>query len=106
MTSGNVAGQVGKTSAHLCVNVCQYKEVEAGTAEYEMVCYKSVLIELLFIDQQFLSLEDFNPQNVINSITFSRLENHSIDVEFDSIFGIGGVIRCTGVEINDVTMLL
>lgn len=99
-------GQAGKTSARLCVNVCQYKEVGAGTTEYEMVCCKSVLIEFLFVDLQFLSLEDFNHQNVINSITFSRLENDSVEAEFDSIFGIGGVIRCTSVEVSDVTMLL
>lgn len=99
-------GQAGKSSARLCVNVFQYNELGAGTAEYEMVCCKSVLIEFLFIDLQFLSLKDFNHQNVINSIIFSQLENHSIEVEFESVFGVGGVIRCTGVEVSDVTMLL
>lgn len=99
-------GQGGKTSARLCVNVCQYKEVGVGTADYEIVCCKSVLIEFLFTDLKFLSLEDFNHQNVINSIKFSRLENPSIEVEFESIYGAGGVIRCANVEISDVTILL
>lgn len=99
-------GQAGKTSARLCVNVCQYKEVGGGTADYEIVCCKSVLIEILFTDLQFLSLEDFNHQNVINSIKFSRLENPLIEVEFESIYGVGGVIRCMNVEISDVTILL
>lgn len=99
-------GQAGKSSARLCVNVCQYNEVGAGTAEYEMACCKSVLIEFLFIDLQFLSLKDFNHHNVINSIIFSQLENDSIEVEFESIFGVGGVIRCIGAKVSDVTLLL
>lgn len=99
-------GQAGKTSARLCVNVRQYKEVGVGTADYEIVCCKSVLIEFLFIDLQRLSLEDFNHQNVINSITFSRLENGAIEVELESIYGVGGVICCTNVEVSDMTILL
>ncbi|MFK0038152.1 Imm50 family immunity protein [Pseudomonas monteilii] len=99
-------GHAGKTSARLCVNVCQYKEVGVGTVDYDMVCCKSVLIEYLFTDLQFLSLEDFNHQNVINSIKFSRLEDLSIEVEFESIYGVGGIIRCMNVEVSDVTILL
>ncbi|WP_327440301.1 Imm50 family immunity protein [Pseudomonas donghuensis] len=98
--------QTGETCARLCVHVRQYKEVGAGTEDYEMVCCKSLLIELLFVDLQHLSLEDFNYQNVINSIEFRRLESQLIEVEFESIYGVGGVIRCVHVEVSDVTSLL
>lgn len=101
-----MAGHPVATSARLCVNVRQYKEVGAGTADYEMVCIRSVLIEFLFSDLQYLSLEDFNHQNVIDSIEFTVLENQSIEVNVASIWGLGGVIRCARVEVGDVTRLL
>lgn len=99
-------GQAGKTSARLCVHLRQYKEVGAGTADYELVCCNSLLIELLFFDLKHLSIEDFNHQNVIQSIEFRLLESQLIEVEFESIYGVGGVIRCARVEVGDVASLL
>lgn len=101
-----LAGDPVPTSARLCVNFCEYKEIGSGTADYEMVCSKNLLIDFLFYDLHYLSFEDFNHQNVVDSIEFKLLENQSIEVIVASIFGIDGVIRCARVEVGDVTSQL
>lgn len=92
--------------ARLCVNVRHYHAVGEGTADYEIVCSASFLIEFLFNDLRYLSLEEFNHQNVIDSIEFTVMEDQLIEVNITSIWGLGGVIRCTGVEVADVTRLV
>ena len=98
--------QAAETCARLCVHVREYKEVGAGTADYEIVCSKSLLIELMLLDVQHLFFEGFNHQNVINSIGFRRLANESIEVEIESIYGVGGVICCARAEVTDITRML
>lgn len=99
-------GYAASSSARLCVNVRRYKEIGQGTADYEVVCFQSLLIELLFYDLHTFSVEDFNHQNVIDSIGFSRKAEQLIEVNVSSIFGFGGVIRCARVEVGDVTTLM
>lgn len=104
--SRGAPGQASTTSARLCVNVCQYKEVGCGTADYEVIRCKSILIEFLFTSLHRLSVEDFNHQNVINSIEFRQLEDQLVEVEIESIFGVGALIHCSHVEVVEVTSLL
>lgn len=99
-------GYAASSSARLCVNVRLYKEIGQGTANYEVVCFQSLLIELLFYHLHTFSVEDFNHQNVIDSIEFSRKAEQLIEVNVSSIFGFGGVIRCARVEVGDVTTLM
>lgn len=99
-------GIAAATSARLCVNVREYKTVGAGTASYESVCCKSVLIELVFHGLQNISLSGFNHQNVINSIDLNSPDGLLIDVEVDSIWGFGGVIQCASVAVGQVTLLM
>jgi len=94
------------TVAKLCVCVRQYEEVGAGTADYELVCCKCVLIELVFNDLHHLSLCDFNQQNVIDSIDLTCADSGLVFVEIVSIWGFGGVIRCTSVEVGQITNLI
>jgi hypothetical protein len=101
-----MAGEPAATSARLRVSICEYKEIDAGTATYEMVCSKNLLIDFLFYDLHYLCFEDFNHQNVVDAIAFNLLENQLIEVTVASIFGIGGVIRCARVEVGDVTSQL
>ncbi|MGC5698583.1 hypothetical protein J4P02_00100 [Pseudomonas sp. NFXW11] len=94
------------TVAKLCIHYREHEIVGAGTADFEYVCCKSLLIELIFSDLQELSLEDFNRQNVLESIHFKRSQDSSIIAELVSIWGFGGVIRCTTVAVGEMTNLL
>ncbi|URM25405.1 immunity 50 family protein [Pseudomonas frederiksbergensis] len=91
------------TVARLCIHYREHEVVGAGTADFEYVCRKSSLIELIFSDLQDLSLEDFNQQNVLDSINFKRSQDSSIVAELVSIWGFGGVIRCTSVAVGEFT---
>ncbi|UBM27039.1 immunity 50 family protein [Pseudomonas sp. p1(2021b)] len=99
-------GNPTSSSARLCVNVRYYKEIGQGTADYEVVCFQNLLIEFLFDDLRFFSVEDFNHQNVIDAIEFLRVDDQLIEVNIRSIFGFGGVIRCARVEVGEVTTLI
>ncbi|MGY2399978.1 Imm50 family immunity protein [Pseudomonas sp. SDO5271_S396] len=104
--SRGAPGQASTTSARLCVHVCQYEEVGCGTSDYEVIRCKSILIEFLFTGLHRLSVEDFNHQNVINSIEFRQVEDQVVEVELESIFGMGALIHCSQVEVVEVTSLL
>lgn len=94
------------TVARLCVHYRAHEVVGAGTADFEYVCSKSLLIELVFSDIHDLSLIDFNHQNVLNSIDLKRLQDSSVVTEIVSIWGLGGSIRCTNVAVGELTDLL
>lgn len=98
-------GMASVNSAALTVHVRDYKQVGAGTSSYELVCCKSILIELVFHDVHNLSLSEFNHQNVIDSISLNYLDGVLIDVEVESVWGFGGVIQCKRVEVGRVTRL-
>lgn len=99
-------GYPASSSARLSVNVRYYKEIGQGTVDYEKVCFQGLLIEFLFHDLHSFSVEDFNHQNVIDSIEFSSKDEQLIEVNVSSIFGFGGVLRCARVEVGEVTSLI
>ncbi len=98
--------QASATIAKLCVHYREHDVVNVGTADFDYVCQKSLLVELIFSDIHELSLTDFNHQNVLESIDIKRLQDLSILVEIVSIWGIGGSIRCNHVAVGAVTNLL
>ncbi len=84
----------------------KYKEIGAGTADYEVVGSKNLLIDFLLFDLHYICFEDFKHQNVVDAIAFNLLENQLIEVTVASILGIGGVIRCVRGEVGGVTSQL
>lgn len=94
------------TVAKLCVHYREHEAVGVGTAEFEYLCQKSLLVELIFSDIHELSLTDFNPQNVLESIDLRRSDDSSILVEIVSIWGLGGTIRCAHVAVGKLTNLM
>ncbi|WP_349973561.1 Imm50 family immunity protein [Pseudomonas caspiana] len=94
------------TVAKLCVHYREHDVVGAGTADFEYVCQKSLLVELIFSDIHDLSLTDFNHQNVLESIDLKRLQDLSILVDIVSIWGVVGSIRCNHVAVGELTNLL
>jgi hypothetical protein len=95
------------TAGHLHLNVRQYTPVGEGTARYEQVLSKSVLIRFAFNEIRDVEISGFNHQNVIDSITFLRIQiddRANIFVEIESIFGLGGSLCCASVavEVDDL----
>ena len=98
----------GYTVARLAVHVRQYSAVGEGTAQYEMVLRKSVLVRFIFNGACDFELSDFNHQNVINAIIVTRIESNeaaSLRVEVEPIWGFGGSLRCLSVAIEKVEEL-
>lgn len=106
LVSRALPDQGSATIAKLCVHYREHDAVGVGTADFEYVCQKSLLVELIFSDIHDLSLTDFNHQNVLESIDLKRLQDLSILVEIVSIWGIGGSIRCNQVAVGAVTNLM
>ncbi|MFJ4145240.1 Imm50 family immunity protein [Pseudomonas sp. NPDC089734] len=94
------------TVAKLCVHYREHEMVGVGTADLETVCQKSLLIEFIFSDIHELSLNDFNHQNVLESIELKRAQDSSILVDMFPIWGFGGIIRCADVAVGEITNLL
>jgi Immunity protein 50 len=99
--------KTGDTMGHLNLNVRQYISVGEGTAQYEQILSKSVLIRFIFNEIRDIEISGFNHQNVIDSITFSRIQINdraNIVVEIESIFGLGGSLCCSAVavEVDDL----
>lgn len=98
----------GHTVARLSVHVRQYETIGEGTAHYEQVLCKSVLIRFVFNGVRSFELSDFNHQNVINSITVSDIEGsepQTLHVEIDPIWGFGGSLQCLSVAVEGVELL-
>jgi hypothetical protein len=98
----------GATVARLAVLVRQFRTVGEGTAQYAQILSKSVLIRFLFVGVCELELSGFNHQNVINSIEVTPIEtaesaNQLVDIE--SIWGFGGTLHCSSVEVENVEVL-
>lgn len=94
------------TVAKLCVHYREYELVGVGTADFENVCRKSLLVELLFSGIHDLSLTDFNHQNVLECIDLKRSHDSSMIVDLVSIWAVGGTIRCADVAVGELTNLL
>ena len=98
----------GYSVARMAVHVRQYAAVGEGTAEYELVLRKSVLVRFLFNGACDFKLSEFNHQNVINSLTATRVEGNEaavVQVDVESIWGFGGSLKCSSVEIEAVELL-
>lgn len=98
----------GYTVARMAVHVRQYASVGDGTAEYELVLRKSVLLRFIFNGACAFNLSEFNHQNVINSITASRIEGSEVAalrVEVEPIWGFGGSLQCFSAAVEAVEML-
>jgi len=91
--------------ANLSVHVRRYTEVGAGTADYDLVITKSILVNFSFHGLSDVSISEFNHQNVIDSIKFTPAENGGIIVLVESIFGFGGELVCRTVSIGSVQEL-
>jgi hypothetical protein len=95
----------GYSLAQLSVHVRRYASQGEGTAQYQLVLTKSVLVRFAFTGACALELSGFNHQNVIDAITVARLpveEPANLLVTIDSIWGFGGSLRCSGVEVESV----
>ncbi|MFM2449607.1 MAG: hypothetical protein RIS44_2057 [Pseudomonadota bacterium] len=95
--------------AHLAVHVRHFVSVGEGTAQYEQVLSKSVLIRFRFVGVVDLSVSDFNHQNVINAIAVCAIEGDApgvLRVEVESIWGFGGTWGCSSVLVESVQNLL
>src|SRR5436309_2512231 len=98
----------GYTVARMAVHVRQYASVGEGTAEYELVLRKSVLVRFVFNGACDFELSGFNHQNVINSLTATRIEGGEVaglQIEVESIWGFGGSLRCSSVAVEAVEVL-
>ncbi|MFN4329053.1 MAG: Imm50 family immunity protein [Limnobacter sp.] len=101
--------QDNKSEAQLEIQVRQYQTRNAGTAEFGLVLIKNVLIRFAFTDVQQLEVEDFNHQNVIDSLEFireSEATDSRIRVELTSIYGFGATWFCSDARVVGVTNLL
>ncbi len=98
----------GFTVARLAVHVRRYETVGEGTAQYEQVLRKSVLVRFVFNGACEFELSDFNHQNVINAISVARVEGNEaapLLVDIESIWGFGGSLRCSSASIESVEVL-
>ena len=98
----------GFTVARLAVHVRHYEIVGEGTAQYEQVLRKSVLVRFVFNGACEFELADFNHQNVINAISVTRTEGSesaALLVDIESIWGFGGTLRCSSASVEAVEVL-
>ena len=100
--------EAGHSVARLTLHVREYKTLGEGTASYEQVLRKNVLIRFALNAASDFELSGFNHQNVINSLTVSPMQDTdvaSLSVEIESIWGFGGTIRCSSVAVEEVEIL-
>lgn len=60
------------------------------------------VVSFLFEDIDDLDIEDFNHQNVIEELLFSRIVDGRIEVKIHSIFGLFGSFSCSEVLVTAV----
>jgi|CXWL01.1.fsa_nt_gi hypothetical protein len=96
-----------KTSeAKLDVQVREYEPRNVGTAQYELVLVKDVIIRFAFTGVEEVQVEDFNFQNVINSLVIHPANNEAgerIRVEVESIYGFGATWFCSSAEVAGIS---
>jgi len=98
-----------KSEARIEVQVQEYAPSHEGTAQFEMSIVKNVIISFVFTGVESLQVEDFNFQNVINSI---RIEQDTsitaagkLRVEVESIYGFGATWLCKSAQVAGVSKL-
>jgi hypothetical protein len=60
------------------------------------------IVTLRFYGLRELSLQDFNEQNVLQTLTCSRMEEGDLLVEICGIYGLSGAFRCSRAEVAAV----
>lgn len=98
----------GHSTFRMAVHVRNYTTVGEGTAQYAQVLSASVLIRFLFTGACDFEFSEFNHQNVINAIVITPVtttEPANLRVEVESVWGFGGVLRCSRVEVEAVEVL-
>ena len=106
--SRGAAPEQRKSEAQLEVQVREYETRHAGTAQYELALIKNVLIRFAFTGVEELQIEDFNFQNVINSLAIRRESGEPesrIRVEVESIYGFGASFFCATARVASVSRL-
>ena len=97
-----------KSEARLEVQVREYEPRHEGTAQYELVLIKNVIIRFAFAGVEDVRVEDFNFQNVINSLHI-RAEGTETEqrmrVEVESIYGFGATWVCSSALVASVSQL-
>ena len=106
--SRGVAPDEKKSEAQLDVQVREYEPRHEGTAQYELVLIKNVIIRFAFTGVEDVQVEDFNFQNVINSLEIRSEATEGeqrVRVEVESIFGFGATWRCSSAKVASVSRL-
>jgi hypothetical protein len=96
------------SEAQLDVQVREYEPRHEGTAQYEMAIIKNVIIRFAFAGVEDVQVEDFNFQNVINSLriqTEGTASGQRIRVEVESIYGFGATWFCSSAKVAGVSQL-
>ena len=99
---------VGSNIARLVIHLQSYSSAGEGTSSYQMVLTKSVLAKFIFSGVCGIELFDFNHQNVINSMSITKIETDepaTLFVSIESIWGLGGSLHCASVELESVEVL-
>ena len=97
-----------KSEAQLAVQVREYETRNEGTAQYEQALVKNVIICFVFEGVEEVQVEDFNFQNVINSLAIRQDAYHpeqKIRVEVESIYGFGAAWLCRSAKVASVCKL-
>jgi hypothetical protein len=98
-----------KSEAHLTVQVREYAPRHEGTAQFEMSIVKNVVITFAFTGVESLQVEDFNFQNVINSIRIEPITASTaagrLRVKVESIYGFGANWLCQSAQVSEVSKL-
>jgi Immunity protein 50 len=97
-----------KSEAQLDVQVREYEPRYEGTAQYELVLIKNVLIRFLFEGVEGIQVDGFNFQNVINALhvqTHGVGSEQQISVEVETIYGFGATWRCRSAKVAGVSQL-
>jgi hypothetical protein len=97
-----------KSEATLEVQVREYETRNAGTAQYELALIKNVVIRFAFTGVEDVQVENFNFQNVINSLQIlheSEAPDSRVRVEVESIYGFGASWLCSTARVASVSKL-
>jgi hypothetical protein len=95
-----------KSEARLDVQVREYEPRNEGTSHYELELVKDVIIRFAFAGVEEVQVEDFNFQNVINSLvihTGAKESGGKIRVEVESIYGFGAAWLCSSAQVAGVS---
>jgi len=91
LSRGLEAGKFAKITAD--INLYYTKEINKGTAQYEIVKTKDNVITIEFYGVESVVISEFNYQNVIDDLILKEVGT-LIGVEFQSIFGVEATFTC------------